>query len=147
MQEVRVKWREWDDRRENRTILGGEKMSNLGQFIRTKRETAGLSLKKVAHLCGTTDTAIQRIETGKTKNPGWEQLCKIAKAVQIHPFEILKEFGYITDSDINPILRLNGLDALDDYELQLVQIYVDFMIFRKKDTRKSREELLACSTD
>ena len=106
-------------------------MSNLGQFIKNKRDAVGLSQKELGASCGISDAAIQRIETGKTKKPGWELLCKIAKAAKIHPFEILKESGYITDSDINPSLRLNGLEALDSNELQSLQMYIDFMMFKK----------------
>lgn len=106
-------------------------MFNLGQFIKDKRDAVGLSLDELGAICGISDATIQRIETGKTKRPGWDLLCKIAKAVKIHPFEILKESGYITDEDISPSHRLNGLEDLNGSELQSVQVYIDFMVFRK----------------
>ncbi len=116
-------------------------MINLGQFIKNKRETSGLSLKALSVRCGISDTAIQRIETGQTSRPCWESLCKIAKELKIHPFVILKEAGYITDADISPSLKLERLDELDCSELQSIQDYIDFVIFRKNNSRKSKEAL------
>lgn len=116
-------------------------MSNLGQLIKNKRDAVGLSQKELGTNCGISDAAIQRIETGKTKKPGWELLCRIANAVNIHPFEILKEAGYITDADISPCHKLNGLEALDGSELESVQLYIDFVLFRKNKCSSSKEEL------
>ena len=122
-------------------------MSNLGQFIKNERDAVGLSQDELGAICGISDATIQRIETGKTKQPGWELLCKIAKAVKIHPFEILKESGYITDEDISPSHRLNGLEDLDRNEFQSVQVYIDFMMYRKNNCKNSKEELESCHID
>lgn len=122
-------------------------MSNLGQFIKNKRDAVGLSQNELGSICGITDATIQRIESGKTRKPGWELLCKIAKAIKIHPFEILKESGYITDEDISPSQRLNGLEDLDENELQSVQVYIDFMLFRKNNCNHLKEELDSCHID
>jgi len=116
-------------------------MSDLGQFIKSKRDTVGLSQKELGAICGISDAAIQRIETGKTKKPGWELLCRIANAVNVHPFEILKEAGYISDADISPSHKLIGLEELDGSELDSVQMYIDFVLFRKNKCSSSKEEL------
>ena len=55
-------------------------MLELGQFIKEKRESAGLSQKALGEAAGISDSAVQRIESGSRKTPGWETLCKIAKA-------------------------------------------------------------------
>lgn len=106
-------------------------MPNLGQFIKDKREAAGLSQKTLGSISGVSDTAIHNIEIGKTKNPGWDLLCRIALALEFHPFEIMKAAGYITDEDINPSLSLKGLDKLDSREREIVQFFVDFVLSRR----------------
>lgn len=44
-------------------------MPNLGQFIKSKRESSGLSLKKLSSATGISDTEILKIENGTRKKP------------------------------------------------------------------------------
>ncbi|MDN5973022.1 helix-turn-helix domain-containing protein [Bifidobacterium crudilactis] len=113
-------------------------MFNLGLYIKKKRNALGLSQKKLGQLCQISDASIQRIEIGETKQPGWGILCKISNALDIHPFEILKEAGYITDDDISPVCKLNGLNYLDSGDLQSVQVYIDFIIFKKNNNHDQK---------
>lgn len=106
-------------------------MPNLGQMIKDKREAAGLSQKKLGTACGLSDSEIMKIENGQRKTPSWRNLCRIAQALEFHPFEILLEAGYITENDINPSVRIHGLDKLDDKDIETVQLFVDFVISRK----------------
>lgn len=106
-------------------------MLNLGDLIKEKREVAGLSQKKLADACGLSDSEIMKIESGRRETPSWKNLCKIARALDFHPFEILLAAGYITESDINPCVRLCGLDKLDKNSMSTVQLFVDFLISRK----------------
>ncbi len=106
-------------------------MPNLGQMIKDKREAAGLSQKKLGTACGLSDSEIMKIENGQRKTPSWRNLCRIAQALEFHPFEILLEAGYITENDINPGVRIHGLDKLDDKDIETVQLFVDFVISRK----------------
>lgn len=106
-------------------------MPNLGQFIKNKREATGLSQKALGNRSGVSDTAIHNIEIGKTKNPGWDILCKISGTLGVHPFEIMKEAGYITDDDINPSLLLKGLDKLNSHEREIVQLFIDFVLSKR----------------
>ena len=71
-------------------------MPELGQFLKEKREFSGLSLKKLSSVTGISDSELLKIENGTRKKPGWEHLCKIAKALNFHPFEILLNAGYIS---------------------------------------------------
>ena len=103
-------------------------MLELGQFIKEKREAVGLSQKALGTAAGISDSAIQRIEAGSRKNPGWDTLCKIAKALGIHPFEILQNAGYITAEDLKPYSQpIKGLDELNQIELRYVQLFADFI--------------------
>ena len=106
-------------------------MPNLGDMIKAKREAVGLSQKKLAASCGLSDSEIMKIESGRRETPSWKNLCKIAKALDFHPFEILLVADYITESDINPCVRLHGLDKLDEKDMATVQLFVDFIISRK----------------
>ena len=106
-------------------------MPNLGEMIKDKREAAGLSQKKLGIACGLSDSEIMKIENGQRKTPSWKNLCKIAQALKFHPFEILLGAGYITENDINPGIRLRGLDKLNEKDIETVQLFVDFLLSRK----------------
>ena len=110
-------------------------MPNLGAMIKNKREAAGLSQKRLGTTCGLSDSEIMKIESGQRKTPSWKNLCRIAKALDFHPFEILLAAGYITENDINPGVRLHGLDKLNDKDIETIQLFVDFMISRKGTDR------------
>lgn len=107
-------------------------MHDLGKMIKEKREAYGISQKRLGCACGLSDSEIMKIEKGERKSPNWINLCKIAKALDFHPFEILLEAGYITEDDIHPNLKLHRLDKLNKNELEIVQLFVDFMIQRKE---------------
>ena len=102
-------------------------MPELGEFIKEKREAAGLSFKKLSKTSGVSDSEIKRIENGARQTPSWNNLCKIAKALDFHPFEILLTAGYISEEDIHPVSRLKGLDDLSENELNIVQLFIDFI--------------------
>lgn len=106
-------------------------MPNLGKMIKEKRKLSGLSQKKLGIACNLSDTEIMKIENGQRKKPNWSNLCRIAKALEFHPFELLMEAGYITENDINPSIRLHGLDKLNNDDIETVQLFVDFVISRK----------------
>ena len=110
-------------------------MLNLCEMIKSKRKVAGLSQAKLGEICGISDSEIMKIENGERKTPSWENLCKIAQALEFHPFEILLAAGYIKEKDINPIIRLHGLDKLSEKEIETIQLFVDFMISRKSTDR------------
>lgn len=119
----------------------GEVMPKLGQFIKEKREEAGLSQKKLGVACGVSDSEIFKIETGVRKNPSWITLCEISKALSFHPFELLLIAGYISESDIHPSLRIHGLEDLNKNELNDVQQYIDFLISKRESKDKLPEEV------
>lgn len=104
-------------------------MSNpLGNFIKERREALNMSLKKLGEACGVSDSEILKIESGQRKNPSWTTLCKIARALNFHPFEILLKAGYISEADINPILRIKGLDRLSEEDIEVVQSVINAQV-------------------
>lgn len=113
-------------------------MSDLGNYIKEKRIQAGLSYKELSIMTGISDTSLQRMETGKTEMPRWENLCSIAKALRFHPFEIMQTAGYITKEDINPIHRLKHLDQLNDDDMIQLQEYINFLIYKKMENESKK---------
>ena len=98
-------------------------MHELGQFLKEKRESSGLSLKRLSSVTGISDSELLKIENGTRKKPGWEHLCKIAKALNFHPFE----------KDIHPPLLISGLEDLNEQQLNTVQLFVDFIKAQEKN--------------
>ena len=106
-------------------------MSNLGQLIKEKRESVGLSQKKLGKACHLSDSEIMKIENGVRQKPNWENLCRIAQALDFHPFELLLAAGYISENDIHPSSQLRGVENLEDKEIEYLQLFIDFMLSRK----------------
>jgi transcriptional regulator with XRE-family HTH domain len=106
-------------------------MPNVGQLIKNKREAAGLSQKKLGIACGLSDSEIMKIEHGERKKPNWNNLCRIAQALNFHPFEFMLVAGYISEEDIHLCSPLNGLEKLDSRDLEYLQLLIDFIISRK----------------
>ena len=108
-------------------------MNELASIIQNKRLEAGLSQSELGIACGMSDSSINRLEKGLTKNPDWQNLCEIAKALHIHPFDIMLAAGYITQEDMSLDSKLNGLTDLTDEEIAEVQNYINFLHYKKKD--------------
>lgn len=107
-------------------------MSKIGELIKEKREDAKLSLCNLGKACGLSDSEINKIETGKRKKPNWENLCKIAKVLKVHPFEFMIVAGYISEEDIHPNIYIRDLDKLNKSEIETVQTFIDFIISRNE---------------
>ena len=55
----------------------------------------------------------------------------IAKALGISPFELFLEAGYIEQSDMPQELPIKRIDKLLEAEIELVQLYIDFLIAKR----------------
>ena len=109
----------------------------VGTLIKERKEALGMSLKKLSEACEISDSEILKIESGQRKTPNWSALCKIAHALFFHPFEVLLAAGYITESDINPVYRLKGLDRLSAEDMEVVQNIIDAQV--AKNAKKLAE--------
>lgn len=107
---------------------------SIGGYIKERREALGMSLKKLGEASGVSDSEILKIESGQRKTPNWSTLCRIAKSLGFHPFEIMLQAGYISESDINPALKIKGLDRLSLEDLEMVQDLVNTRV--AKNARK-----------
>ena len=107
-------------------------MSNIGDMIKQNRELYGYSRKKLAELSKISDSELMKIENGKRKNPNWKKICEIAKVLDINPVEFMIKTGYITPKDLNPVYMLKRVDKLEQDDLRDLQLFIDFLILRKK---------------
>lgn len=108
-------------------------MSDIGRIIKDKRKSLKLSQKKLSRLCQVSDSEIYRIESGGRHSPNWEILCRISRALNLPPLELLLEAGYISCEDISPSVRLRGLEKLSSDDIWYLQLLIDFMLSRKPD--------------
>lgn len=114
-------------------------MSEIGKFIKEKREAANFSQGQLAKACGLKhDSTVCNIENG-TRKVKWEELGDISKVLgNFHIFEALLIAGYITEEDIHPIMNIHHLEELDSNELQEVQQFVNFLLYRKNNKNEER---------
>lgn len=66
--------------------------ANLGNYLRERREAAGLSLRRVARLANINDSYLGRLERGE-QNPTLEMLQKITDALSLNLDEVLTAVG------------------------------------------------------
>ena len=94
----------------------------LGEFIRTQRRLAGLSLRQVADLARVSNPYLSQVENGKHE-PSLRVLLGIAKALDISADVLLAEAGVVAASDeartdteqairTDPLLSESEKDAL-----------------------------------
>ena len=100
----------------------------VGALIKQRREALNISQKKLGEACGVSDSEIQKIESGQRKSPNWITLCKIAKALSFHPFDLMLAAGYIDESDINPSQIIQGLDRLNEEDIEVIQNLVNAQV-------------------
>lgn len=108
-------------------------MSEIGEFIKSKREKAGFSQQNLAEACGLKhDSAINRIERGERK-VSWDELGKISKALKnFHIFEALIVTGFISEEDLHPVCKLYHLDELNSDEIIETQKFIEFLLFKRR---------------
>lgn len=104
----------------------------LGTLIKEKRKEKKLSLKSLGKACGISDSEMLKIENGERKTPNWYTLCKIADQLGLHPVELLCEAGCIDERYIQPYAKIHKLDVLNEEDLVTVQLFVDFLIERRR---------------
>lgn len=56
--------------------------------LRTARRLKDITQAQLAEMAGVDQTTISDIERGRNKNPSWETVCRIAKALGVEPMEL-----------------------------------------------------------
>src|SRR5437660_8418325 len=83
------------------------KVQELGEFIRTQRSGAQLSLRKLAKLAGVSNPYLSQVERG-LRRPSAEVLQQIAKGLQISAEALYVRAGILTEE------ARGGLEAAID---------------------------------
>ncbi|WP_147566388.1 helix-turn-helix domain-containing protein [Clostridium tyrobutyricum] len=106
-------------------------MTILGENIKKLRERAGYSIRKLSELSDVSKSVISEIEGGKSKNPRYETINKIAAALNVKP-EVLAEMEYEYEYAITDVkeafeiilsqdnLTINGSKLTGEAKSQLI---------------------------
>jgi transcriptional regulator with XRE-family HTH domain len=99
-----------------------DQASELGQYLRHKREALGLSTRQLAKRSGVNDVTISRIERGEFAAPRPDKLAKLADALGISGFDLLERADYVTADELPnfvPYLRSKYQDLPEEAVAQI----------------------------
>ena len=83
----------------------GDRVAELGEFIKSQREVASMSVRRLADLAGVSNPYLSQIERG-LRRPSAEVLQALAKALQISAETLYVRAGLLTeDDDAAPSVR------------------------------------------
>ena len=74
------------------------RLANLGEFIRTQRETASMSVRRLAEVAGVSNPYLSQIERG-LRRPSAEILQQLARALKISVETLYVRAGLLADED------------------------------------------------
>jgi len=91
----------------------GDRVAELGEFIKSQREVASMSVRRLADLAGVSNPYLSQIERG-LRRPSAEVLQALAKALQISAETLYVRAGLLSDEEpAAPSVReAIGRDAL-----------------------------------
>ena len=75
-----------------------KRIADVGEFIRAQRETARMSVRRLAELAGVSNPSLSQIERGLRK-PSADILQQIAKGLQISAETLYVRAGLLSDDD------------------------------------------------
>lgn len=104
-------------------------MTSVGEFIRTQREIARMSVRRLADLAGVSNPYLSQIERGLRK-PSAEILQQIAKGLQISAETLYERAGFIDpDTPARGVREAIAADPLLTPEQQqaLLNVYESFV--------------------
>jgi transcriptional regulator with XRE-family HTH domain len=108
-----------------------QRLGDLGEFIRTQREVASMSVRRLAELAGVSNPYLSQIERG-LRRPSAEILQQLAKALKISVEALYVRAGLlgdVTDDDAPSVREAIGRDpALTSEQKQaLLNVYESFV--------------------
>jgi len=109
------------------------RLADVGGFIRTQREVARMSVRRLAEVAGVSNPYLSQIERGLRK-PSAEILQQIAKALQISAETLYERAGFMDpDASARTVREAIAADPLLDAEQQkaLLQVYESFVGHRR----------------
>ena len=107
---------------------GGSPLDDLGGYIRHQRESAALSLRKLATIAGVSNPYLSQIERGLRK-PSAEILQAIAKALEISSETLYVKAGILeereTDLDLESVIAADP-HLTDPQRQAMIEMYRSF---------------------
>ena len=112
--------------------MNQDQATELGRFLRARRNELGLSARAIGAKCGTDMANIIRLEQGKVLEPRPEKLKALAEALGLQVGEVFARAGYPTATglpSLGPYLRsrYHGLPAA---AVSDIQAYIDDITHR-----------------
>ncbi|HEU4514412.1 MAG TPA: helix-turn-helix transcriptional regulator [Nocardioidaceae bacterium] len=107
----------------------GRTVENLGDYLREQRESAGLSLRKLAEQTGVSNPYLSQIERG-LRRPSAEVLQQLAKALRISAETLYVRAGILdpNDAEVRSVeLAILADPGLTERQKQsLLDVYLSF---------------------
>lgn len=101
-------------------------MNTLGDFIKERRLSKGLSKRSLAEKANISHTEVHRIENGDRKNPSVPVLNSLADALGVPQEVMLETSGYVTNKDDQvPLIERVFPDLKSEKQKDTVQKIVD----------------------
>ena len=72
----------------------------LGQRLRARRESHGMSIRALAEHCGFDNGTLVRIEQGKFAAPSPDKLARIAQALELPLADVFADAGYVVPDEL-----------------------------------------------
>jgi transcriptional regulator with XRE-family HTH domain len=82
----------------------GDRVAELGAFIKSQREVASMSMRRLAELAGVSNPYLSQIERG-LRRPSAEILQQLAKALKISAETLYVRAGLLSEDDALPSVR------------------------------------------
>ena len=107
-----------------------KRLADVGEFIKTQREVARMSVRRLADLAGVSNPYLSQIERG-LRNPSADILNQIAKALQISAESLYERAGLLV-SDGKPRGTVREAIANDpmltpEQQQALINVYDSFV--------------------
>ncbi len=109
-----------------------KRLADVGDFIRSQREIARMSVRRLAEVAGVSNPYLSQIERGLRK-PSAEILQQIAKALQISAETLYERAGFLNpDSEARGVREAIAADPRLTQEQQqaLLNVYESFVSSR-----------------
>jgi transcriptional regulator with XRE-family HTH domain len=114
-------------------------VSDLGNYIRTQRNSAQISLRQLAKRAGVSNPYLSQVERG-LRRPSADILQQIAKALRISAEALYVQAGILERREGGPVLDaiLADPDLSERQKQVLMDVYLSFR--RERDTAEDASE-------
>ncbi|CAI82363.1 helix-turn-helix domain-containing protein [Dehalococcoides mccartyi] len=120
--------------------MRSEEKTNVGVYLRSLRDTKGLSLREVERKSGVSNAVLSQIESGQVKRPSPTTLYKLAELYGVPYDELMSRAGYpVPSRHVNETqtaqVVFNRLGKITEDEEQEL---LDYLAFLRSRTKRGR---------